>query len=208
MSRPWLHPKTGTYYFRRRIPKDLVTLVGRKIEKVSLRTKSVAEAKHRFAAHALETEARWANLRTGYRSLSLIEIHSIAGEFYRTRIEIYRQGEFSPFFNFAAGGVIHDYIENGRDEAARARYLELFGKEIESYLSDKGLLLDTSTRKALDYSVAKALSQAIGESFKYMGGDFSPDPDAGRFPQIAAPPARPEPSKKSLAEWFDACLSA
>ncbi|MGW9820294.1 uncharacterized protein DUF6538 [Methylorubrum extorquens] len=97
MSRPWPHPKTGVFWFRRRVPKDLLALVGRREEKASLGTKDVGEAKRRFAAHAAKVEARWANLRAGVRRLNLLEVNAIAGEVYDDLIARYRAGGFSPF---------------------------------------------------------------------------------------------------------------
>ncbi|MDE0924129.1 DUF6538 domain-containing protein [Aurantimonas coralicida] len=49
MARPWKHPNSGVFYLRVRVPSDLVSLVGRKLEKQSLRTKDVGEARVRFS---------------------------------------------------------------------------------------------------------------------------------------------------------------
>ncbi|WP_348642048.1 DUF6538 domain-containing protein [Methylobacterium sp. WL69] len=38
MSRPWPHPKTGVYWFRKRVSKDLLALIGKREEKASLGT--------------------------------------------------------------------------------------------------------------------------------------------------------------------------
>jgi hypothetical protein len=86
MSRPWPHPKTGVFWFRKRVPKDMLALVGKREEKASLGTKDVAEAKRRHAAHAVLVERRWENLRVGVRRLSLLEVNAIAGEFYEDLI--------------------------------------------------------------------------------------------------------------------------
>ena len=39
MSRPHKHPKTGVYYFRRAVPADLRTIIGKREELRSLGTK-------------------------------------------------------------------------------------------------------------------------------------------------------------------------
>jgi hypothetical protein len=49
MARPWKHPKSGVYYLRVRVPRDLVSLVGHAVEKQSLRTKDVGEARVRYS---------------------------------------------------------------------------------------------------------------------------------------------------------------
>ena len=36
MARPWKHPKTGIYWLRKRVPEDLLRLVGKREEKRSL----------------------------------------------------------------------------------------------------------------------------------------------------------------------------
>ena len=79
MSQPWPHPKTGVFWFRRAVPKDLFTLVGKHEELASLRTKDPAEARVRYAKLSAEVEARWANLRTGTRTLTEREAHALAG---------------------------------------------------------------------------------------------------------------------------------
>ncbi|MFC0192336.1 DUF6538 domain-containing protein [Aureimonas pseudogalii] len=84
MGQPWKHPKTGVYYLRKRLPFDLVTIVGRQIEKSFLRTKDVDEAR-RLHAEALATlEARWRNLRVGLLRPTPRKIAALAGEFYRS----------------------------------------------------------------------------------------------------------------------------
>jgi hypothetical protein len=91
-ARPYRHPKTGVYYFRRRVPAHLAGHFGRTVEKRSLGTKDPSEARIRFAEVAAEFDALWretgallvqrATPRTP-RELSHKEIHAIAGEVYR-----------------------------------------------------------------------------------------------------------------------------
>ena len=63
MARPWKHPKTGIYWLRKRVPDDLVRLVGKREEKRSLSTRDPIEAKRHHAAALAEIELRWSNLR-------------------------------------------------------------------------------------------------------------------------------------------------
>lgn len=70
LARPWRHPRTGTYWFRRRVPKDLQFLLGRSEERKSLGTKEPTEARMRFLQHLLEVEERWARLRQGEAALA------------------------------------------------------------------------------------------------------------------------------------------
>ena len=68
-ARPWKHPKTGVYWYRRRIPADLIDIVGRGEEKFSLRTKDPAEAKRLHAEALAASERRWQRLRLKERPL-------------------------------------------------------------------------------------------------------------------------------------------
>ena len=48
MSSPFKHPKSGTYYLRKGVPKHLVPIIGKRGFKQSLRTKDLREAKKRI----------------------------------------------------------------------------------------------------------------------------------------------------------------
>lgn len=70
IARPWRHPKTGTYWFRRSVPKELQLLVGRSEERKSLRTKDPALAQTRYLLTAIEVDERWLLLRRGAAALA------------------------------------------------------------------------------------------------------------------------------------------
>ena len=200
MSRPWPHPKTGVLWFRKRVPKDLLALVGKREEKASLGTKDVAEAKRRHAAHAALVERRWQNLRAGARRLNLLEVNAIAGEFYEDLIPRFQAGTFSPVYNLISTAAIELYVKDAGPQN-RAQFLRLYGREIDGHLARKGLVVHPDTRYALEHAIAKAILQAIEQSVKYLDGDFTPDPMAGRFPKIVdKPPAIVLP----LETWFTA----
>jgi hypothetical protein len=44
MARPWKHPATGVYWLRKGVPEALREPVGKREEKLSLRTKDPHEA--------------------------------------------------------------------------------------------------------------------------------------------------------------------
>ena len=64
MARPWKHPKTGIYWLRKRVPDDLLRLVGKREEKRSLGTRDPVAAKRLHAAALADIELRWSNLRS------------------------------------------------------------------------------------------------------------------------------------------------
>ena len=70
MTRPWKHPDSGYYWFRKRVPDDLRNSIGRGEAKFSLGTRDPIEAKRLHALKLAEVEERWANLRAGQRPLS------------------------------------------------------------------------------------------------------------------------------------------
>ena len=70
MTRPQKHRDSGYYWFRKRVPDDLRSLIGKGEEKFSLGTRDPIEAKRVHALKLAEVEERWANLRAGQRPLS------------------------------------------------------------------------------------------------------------------------------------------
>ena len=78
MSRPWKHPKSGVYWVRKRVPDDLLKLVGKREEKRSLQTRDPGEAKRRHVEALVEIEGRWANLRAGPKAHTEREAHQMA----------------------------------------------------------------------------------------------------------------------------------
>jgi integrase len=90
MSRPFKHPRTGIYWFRKRVPADLVGVVGRREVTASLGTRDPAEAKQRLAVVLNEHEVRWTNMRTGHRNLTEREAHGIAAVFYEKWLALHR----------------------------------------------------------------------------------------------------------------------
>ncbi|MES2166454.1 MAG: DUF6538 domain-containing protein [Pseudomonadota bacterium] len=90
MSRPWQHPDSRIYWFRKRVPRDLRNLVGTGEVRFTLGTRDPKEAKRLYAIKLAEVEERWANLRAGQRPLSSDDVahHASAiGEHLRRQIE-------------------------------------------------------------------------------------------------------------------------
>src|SRR3569832_581409 len=82
LARPWKHPKTGVYWYRRRVPTDLVEIFGRGEEKYSLRTKDPAEAKRLHADALANSARRWLALRKSSTPLSDEQILVLARTVY------------------------------------------------------------------------------------------------------------------------------
>lgn len=91
IPRPFKHPKTGVYYYRRVVPPDLMAVLGKREIKRTLDTKDVAEAKRRHASVHAEVELQWVNLRAGSHTLTERRAHEIASPLYRRWIEIHAE---------------------------------------------------------------------------------------------------------------------
>lgn len=93
MSRPWKHPKTGVYYFRKGVPEHLRTLVGKWEVKISLGTKVADEARELHSTIAAQVAQDWLHLqstdasssipRRDERILTDQEIVGLSGDLYR-----------------------------------------------------------------------------------------------------------------------------
>lgn len=98
MSRPWPHPDTGIFWFRKRVPDDLRNLVQKSEERFSLRTRDPREAKRLHALKLAEVEERWANLRAGERPSSQDDVTRHAatiGDYLRRQVEADPYSSFS-----------------------------------------------------------------------------------------------------------------
>ena len=65
MARPFKHPKTGVYWFRKVVPASMRPLVRKVEERRSLRTKDPRQAALRFTEVAAKVAAEWEALRRG-----------------------------------------------------------------------------------------------------------------------------------------------
>jgi hypothetical protein len=90
MARPWKHPKTGIYWFRKRVPDDLRPLLGKQEEMRSLGTRDCAEVKRLHAQALIELEQRWTNLRARPKPISKREARELVAPAYEWRINLRR----------------------------------------------------------------------------------------------------------------------
>ena len=83
MARPFKHPKTGVYWFRKAVPKDLQGVVGKRELTRTLKTKDPAEARTAHAKVAAEVDKHWQALRSPAETLTNKQVVALAGVFYR-----------------------------------------------------------------------------------------------------------------------------
>lgn len=193
MSRPFKHPKTGVYYFRKAVPADLRALRGRVEEKVSLGTKDPAEARDAHARVAAEIANTWKALRSAPAPLTHRQIMALAGELYRDYLALAPDEPGPP-------EVWEAYISwQERIRAAGGMAASLKG-EIDDLLHKRGIRADEESRRRLVEELDRASIQAATQMRRQAEGDYRPDPDADRFPEWLAP--EPVPSRKpAAASW-------
>ncbi|WP_345822594.1 DUF6538 domain-containing protein [Methylobacterium fujisawaense] len=208
MPRPFKH-QSGVYYMRRRVPADLVKLVGKTEVKVSLRTKEPAEAKERHYDEIVKLDECWANLRKGQQALTEVQIQALAGEIYRAKVAEHSDdpGSSDTWRRLAeADRRLRDIQQRlGRKPSAlrlatgwseaetliRARH----GEAVDELLAKKGMTVTEADRRRITFAAARATQEAHESLLKNAQGDYSPDANAGRFPPptSAAGPVRLAP---------------
>jgi hypothetical protein len=139
MATPWKHEPSGVYYFRQRVPTDLVAVVGRRLEKHSLRTKNEREAIGKFRKMAAEHQARWDQMRKGRQSLSHKQCVALSKEIYDDFLVQRETGE--PIRGFIGLPLFLGACEEARNieigsKAERLQKLEgLHGERVREMLS-------------------------------------------------------------------------
>lgn len=203
MSRPVRHPTTGIYWYRKRVPDNLRSLVGKGEEKLSLRTRDPAEAKIAHARAAAEIEERWHRLTSGAQSISHKQAEAIAGEIYHAMVK-----EHGDNPDKVDGGVTAFLLDKafvdgsakialaGKDKAKSKALLEKLrasrnAKRIDSWLAARGWILTPESRTMVGEAVDKAILQARWQLYRMKNGDCRPDPNANRFPQLETQRATP-----------------
>lgn len=176
MARPWKHPKTGIYHFRKAVPDDLYPLIGKWEEKIPLGTKDPAEAKIKHAQVAAQVALRWKALRAKPEPLTQKQIIALAGEAYREITDYVSDEPGTP--------AIWEHTLRLHRQAREAGKLDAWvGPTVDELLQRRGLRTDDDSRARLIEEVDKALVQADAQMKRHAEGDFRPDPEAGRFPQ-------------------------
>ena len=197
MASPKRHPNTGVYYFRRRVPADLVKVLGKKEIKRSLGTKDCEEAKRLCATMWQQVQAEWDQLRRTPEPVSLKTIMALAGEAYRQLVETVDEDPGKAFIWDAVLNRNNREFETGRAE-------QWYGPTADKLLSNHGIKADQPSRERLLKEIHKAIQQGAEVSRRKAEGDYRPDPDADRFPNISNNRAGQKASPVSLLDLFEA----
>jgi integrase len=188
------NPETQIWEYRRKVPDDLRSLVGKREEKKSFATRERKVANQRYAAHHAEVERRWSKLREGVKPLNQKQCEALAGEIYR---EVVAEDAKPPtgysMFPLPVRELWFMDVVDG--DAPRPKHwgrgsyydeLEmLHGQRLDEFLARRGFVVDSASRKRLLESVQRAVKQAKQLAVKQITeGDYSPDPKAERFPNF------------------------
>ncbi|WP_294608307.1 DUF6538 domain-containing protein [uncultured Roseovarius sp.] len=198
MPRPVKDPKSGIYYIRVRVPADLTASFGRKEVSKSLRTREPAEAKERFAIEYAAIQRRWAALRSKPEPLTLKQIVSLSGRVYQRLMATLDEEPGEP-------SIWEHVVRLNKQAASDERALEQwYGETVDELLFEEGIATDQTSRKRMITEIQRAWEQATEQLHKRSRGDFSPDPNANRFPEWAS---EKKPSKSAsgptLSDLFD-----
>ncbi len=186
MARPFKHPKTGIFWFRKAAPEDLRGLVGKREEKRSLQTRDPQEARRRHAEVLSEVEARWAALRAGPQTLSEREAHELALVCYEQWLENYRDNPSQQvFWPIEVGESVFAPPPPFDPRNPRAGLWEeitpalLKRWELEKWCSDnatkllasKGLVVDEASCLKLAKAIAAAVHRASETLVRFARGE-------------------------------------
>jgi integrase len=181
MTRPWKHPDSGYYWFRKRVPDDLRNLLGKREERFSLGTRDPAEAKRLHALKLAEVEERWSNLRNGKRPLSADDVaqHAAAiGE------QLWRQVQADPYQQLkwdieigaslwsARNGELYVDITQPPSPAEQKRFDQrsICYWFVDEYLSGKSLTPPPEDRERLARAVTVEVQRVVQNHEAYLRG--------------------------------------
>ena len=219
MSRPWKHPDSGVYWFRRAVPADLRARVGKREEKRSLQTKDPSVARRRHAEALAEVEARWANLRGGVRTLSEREAHALAAVAHDRWLELYKDNPSeqttwridlgdrlwrSPVA--PAGGLTSDFLSEYDADTATLRDMENWCRAgAKDCLAAQGLVVSQESERVLARALSFAIQRASLTLARYAKGEFGIGPRAGGVWQgnssVMPEPGLPVPLAELTKGW-------
>lgn len=199
MTRPWKHPDSGIFYFRKRVPEAFKARIKRAVVKVSLNTRDPAEAKRRHTEMALAVAEEWAALMRAPEpprvasTLSEKQCHALAGELYAEVVAQHQDNPGDPDRWERKLAEIQTCIPFAMREPGAPRNSKVFGENaprgmvssiIRPWLAKRQLNLDAQSRGTFAVTAAMALARAYKRLLQVALGDGTDD--ANRFPAFEA----------------------
>ena len=190
MASPWKHPKTGVYYFRRRVPAKFVEQVGRKEVKKSLRTKDPEEARRRFVIEWQRTDDEWlGSVKT--LPISNKQISALAGVFYREFVDMLYEEPGETYL----WDIFIDKFDESWDLERIRRY---YGSTADRLLRRHGLVADEYGRDRLMQRLHETQKLAGRTNRQRSMGNYGPDPYEDSFPELESA----NPNEKPVTDLF------
>jgi integrase len=208
MARPWKHPKTGIYWLRKRVPEDLLRLVGKREEKRSLGTRDPNAAKRLHAVALADIELRWSNLRAAPKVLSEREAFDLAaplGEGWiaqhrdnpsaqRTWKTEYGDRVLAPLPVWEGGDLAELDRLAPAEGSLDVLQMEQWCFQGASEISDlRGLRLDETDRRRLARCIARVIQRASLQLKRLANGE-----SLETITTLAAPHRAPFPSSRAV----------
>ncbi len=195
-SAPFKHPKTGVYYFRRKVPEKLVGRLGRSWIKRSLGTKDPREARELFAVEAVRVEHLFKNAESVVE-LSFQQVTALASEWYAARL---REDEANPGDADGLDTLLSDLsLDPGYREKVAA-----VGQQVAASLDAKGLVVSDESHAALVDAFYESYRRLVWYLGKRARGDYAEDPQVTMAPKFEREPNKPKVSFASLVEGWSA----
>jgi integrase len=229
MARPFKHPDTGVYYFRRTVPDDLRAMVGKREEKVSLRTKDPDEARRLHAVEAVRVDKEWSAVRKRKAALASPALPELDAETIKRIGEAYRvhlleedddqrlafhDGQSIPttpeptFEEYAH--LSAEFEADARHAWARGGVDDFYLAEVDEVLSWEGIEINLAPNSASRRLVAHELQAAAirAGKIKYERNNGEPIPTPDYPPPLqkaGCPSARltsTQPLLSLLEDWW------
>ncbi len=176
MPSPTKHPKTGVYYLRVRVPADVIALLGKKFLVKSLGTKDPHTAKALFASELQKAQRHWEALKQGPAPIPHRQLVALAGKHYGASMKMLDDEPGEPRVWEAALAHLE---EVGASSESRIQW---FSPSACKLLDEEGLSADQASFDRLIVELHSAAVQWAEQQLKRSKGDYSPDPQASRFP--------------------------
>ena len=151
MATPFKHPRTGVYYIRRAVPKDIRETFGKSEYLKSLGTKNDREAKLLFPAALQESDAEFARARGRLAAVDVLNDVQIreVGEAWAAHIltedEEARLDGVSDRDHARTQETLEDVLSHLKADLARGRVSDGTAWEFDDFLKSYGFNVPTNT---------------------------------------------------------------
>jgi integrase len=195
MTRPYQHPKTGVYWLRRVVPKELRPVIGKRELTRTLGTKDPDKARELAPAVLSEFAATLAAARAASgqgRPLTHREVMALCGAWYRQEVGEWEDSPGDPELWRLTDDVLLDKLYSDPETGEPLGYEpgERDLAEARQYLAGRGIAADAESVRSFARELFITKRKAAAILKRRAEGDYSPDPALVTFPsELEAKPA-------------------